>query len=286
MSRALLLAALLGMLTPAAAAESAAARSLRQVHHELQARLRSNAFGRPVHLDSREGSSDLKGDIHAVLGQPFAVVREALARPEGWCDILILQFNTKRCEVEPGSPRQLAVNVGRKGDQPLDRTVQVRFPFRHAATGGDYFSVVLAAPAGPFGTKNYRIVLEAAPLDAGHSFLHLSYSYEFGMAARLATRAYLATSGRDKVGFTILDRKAGGEPSYVRGVRGMIERNTMRYFLAIESHLGSLAVPPAQRMERRLSDWFAAIERYPRQLHEMDREEYLAMKRREIHREG
>lgn len=265
-----------------AAAESGPAQSLRRVHGELQSRLAGNAFGRPLHLDSREGKAELKGDIHAVVAHPFAVVREALGDPQGWCDILILQFNTKRCRVGEGHPSRLVVNVGRKVDQALDKTVQVEFPFRQTASTDEYFSVVLNASTGPYGTRNYRILLEAIPLDRGHAFLHLSYSYEFGMAARLATQAYLATSGRAKVGFTIVERTNAGDPVYVGGVRGMIERNTMRYFLAIEAYLQSLSVPTPARVEKRLSDWFAAVERYPRQLHEMEREDYLAMKRREV----
>jgi hypothetical protein len=61
----------------------------------------------------------------------------------------------------------------------------------------------------------------------------------------------------------------------------VVERNTMRYYLAIEAFLGALAAPPQARFEKRLRDWFAAAERYPRQLHEMEQGEYLDMKRKE-----
>ena len=76
----------------------------------------------------------------------------------------------------------------------------------------------------------------------------------------------------------------GGGPGgpRVRGVRGGVERNTMRYYLAIVSYLDSLALPAGERVERRLRDWFAATERFPLQLHELERDEYLAMKRREL----
>lgn len=276
----------LGVVAPAEAANTgAAAASLRSTHDELQDRLRHNSYGKPLHLDSRESTAELKGDIHAVVNHPFDAVRKALSDPDGWCDVLILQFNTKRCEATGDHPPMLVVNVGRKSDQPLEKTVRVEFPFRLMASGGDYFSVVLNAAAGPYGTRDYRIVLEAIPLDKARTFIHLSYSYGFGMTARLATQAYLATSGRSKTGFTVVGKKADGEPVYVGGVRGMIERNTMRYFLAIEAHLDSLSVPADARVEKRLSDWFASIERYPRQLHEMEREDYLAMKRREIRRQ-
>jgi hypothetical protein len=56
----------------------------------------------------------------------------------------------------------------------------------------------------------------------------------------------------------------------------------MRYFLAIESYLIAYPLPPAEQLERRLREWHAGAERYPVQLHEMEREAYLAMKRKEI----
>ena len=69
------------------------------------------------------------------------------------------------------------------------------------------------------------------------------------------------------------------------GLRGAIERNTMRYYLAIESYLGSLAQPPGRQFATRIERWFDATERYARQLHEMDRGSYLAMKQREYARQ-
>jgi hypothetical protein len=62
-------------------------------------------------------------------------------------------------------------------------------------------------------------------------------------------------------------------------MRGVAERNTMRYFLAVEAYLGSLAAPPGARVEKSLRNWHGAVERYPRQLHEIERDEYLVMKR-------
>jgi len=64
-----------------------------------------------------------------------------------------------------------------------------------------------------------------------------------------------------------------------------VERNTMRYYLAIDSYLGADSAPPAQQLEKRLRAWFDATERYARQLHEISRDEYMAMKRREIQRQ-
>jgi hypothetical protein len=65
----------------------------------------------------------------------------------------------------------------------------------------------------------------------------------------------------------------------------VVERNAMRYYLAIDAYLGARALPPAQQPQKSLQDWFAATERYALQLHEMDRESYLAMKLLEIRRQ-
>jgi hypothetical protein len=72
---------------------------------------------------------------------------------------------------------------------------------------------------------------------------------------------------------------------YVGGMRGVVERNTMRYYLAIDTYLDSLSAPPPQRRDQRLQAWFEATERYPRQLHEVTREAYLRMKRDEVRRQ-
>ena len=55
----------------------------------------------------------------------------------------------------------------------------------------------------------------------------------------------------------------------------------MRYYLAIEAYLGSLSESPQAQLDKRLRDWFAATELYPRQLREMTQDEYLDMKRKE-----
>jgi len=67
-------------------------------------------------------------------------------------------------------------------------------------------------------------------------------------------------------------------------MRGVMERNTMRYFLAIEAYLGAQGAPAGERPSRMVEDWFAAVERYPRQLHELTREEYVPMKLSEYER--
>ena len=244
-------------------------------------------FHRPLHLLSSESSTGLSGEIHAILDHPFSTTATALNRPSQWCDVLILHLNTKYCRPSAdGEGALLHLRIGRKYDQPMEQAYRVDFAYRVAVETADYLQVTLTAGEGPLGTSDYRIVLEATPAaDGRRTLIRLSYSYAFGVVGRLAMKTYLGTAGRDKVGFTLAGSQAGGKPLYIGGMRGVVERNTMRYFLAIEAHLGALSAPTPGRMEKSLRDWFDGSERYPRQLHEMEREAYLSMKRREHSRQ-
>lgn len=261
------------------------ASTLKARYAVLRGQLANDEYPRPLYLESTETPNALQGDIYALFNQPYAVVGPALRDRDSWCDVLILHLNVKGCR--PGNlnaAKALLVNVGRKFDQPLADTYL--FEFRYVVKADPaYLRVVLSAEEGPLGTSNYGIVLEVVALDAARSFLHLSYSYVDSLSARMAMRSYLATTGRDKVGFSIVGRKADGEPAYIDGVRGVVERNTMRYFLAFEAYLGALSAPAPEQMEIRLNSWFTEAGRYPAQLHEMERVDYLDMKRREVQRQ-
>lgn len=180
-----------------------------------------------------------------------------------------------------GHGSTLRVYIGKKHEQALDDAYPVDFAWRVAAASPDYLKVMLSADEGPLSTRNYRIMLEAVPQDSDRTLLHLAYSYGYGFAGRVAMQAYLGTIASDKLGFSVDGKQSDGQPIYIGGMRGLVERNTMRYYLAIESYLGALSTPPQARLEKSLHDWFAAIERHPRQLHELEQGEYLEMKRRE-----
>ena len=65
------------------------------------------------------------------------------------------------------------------------------------------------------------------------------------------------------------------------GVRGSLERNAVRYYLAIQAYMDTINIPPDQRFEKRNSRWYDLTARFPRQLYELDKGEYIANKRRE-----
>lgn len=278
--------------TPLAAASPAASASsdpgaakLLALHAAVVPRLERNQFGRPLALQSGETSSRVSGDVYAEIDAPFETVRKSFANPRTWCEVLILHANTKYCHAGVGKEaNRLSVRIGKKGPQDISEAFALEFAFRLDANRADYMAASLKAPTGPLGTEDYQFELQAVPLDGKKSFLRLRYSYAFGGMARLATQGYLATGGRGKVGFTRVPGGAG-KSRYIGGMRGVAERNTMRYYLAMESYLGSLSLPRERQFGSRIERWFDATQQYPVQLHEMARTEYLLMKRSEYARQ-
>ncbi|MCK9226510.1 MAG: hypothetical protein M0P30_01780 [Syntrophorhabdaceae bacterium] len=256
----------------------------------LKPYIENNQFQRPLHLNSVELDYSIRGDIYAVIDYPYADISRLLndteKGPANLCHIMMLHPNTKYCRVVNGkNGKVLSVKIGNKYEQPLDEAYDMDFNYRNdSIPGTGYLRMELKSDAGPFSTKDYLIMLRVVGLDGNRSFMHLSYSLGYGFVARTAMKVYLATIGRDKVGFTRLDNPPGAEPCYIRGLRGVVERNTMRYYLAIEAFLNSTYVPPDKQLNRRLARWFDATEKYARQLHEMNRQEYLHMKHEEFQR--
>ena len=266
-----------------------AASQLRDRYTNLTQALANNVFGRPLYLDSQQTGSRVTGNAFAVLNAPFASVSTSLKNPQRMCNVIILHINTKYCRPTQGSiPATLKVNFGKKTAQALPDTFALEFAMTTNAASAEYMQVQLNASEGPLGTSDYRIELAAVDLGSDKTFLHLRYSYGFGLAGKVAMQAYLATAGNSKIGFTQVDgarSNQGAARSYVGGMRGAVERNTMRYYLAIEAYLSSLAAPPAQQLDARLDQWFDSTEQYQRQLRETDKASYIAMKKDEVERQ-
>jgi hypothetical protein len=66
----------------------------------------------------------------------------------------------------------------------------------------------------------------------------------------------------------------------------VVERNTMRYYLTIEAYLAALNQPANKQLDKRLERWFDSTEQYAKQLHEMERSDYLEMKTKEYQRQN
>lgn len=270
----------------AAVPDPPSAALLQAKYVSLGERLRDNPFRQALALDSSEASNDSQGDVYALVNHPFATVSVELNNPEHWCDILILHINTKYCHA---MTRQgitaMTVSIGKKTPQPVEEAYPIDFAYRVAAATSKYLEIQLTSGQGPLGTRNYLIQLQAIPVGKTQTFLHLTYSYAYGSAGRIAMKTYLSTIGSGKVGFTVTGRQSHGQPEYIDGMRGLMERNAMRYYLAIDAYLGALSAPPSAQLQKRLLSWFNGTEQYPRQLREIDKSAYIRMKQREYLRQ-
>jgi hypothetical protein len=237
-----------------------------------------------IDIESRDDGEHVVGEIHALLPTSFETASAALKDPASWCEILLLHLDTKECRVTHGADGiVLQAGVVTHYDQPASSAYRVAFAYRLASDVAGYVQARLDADDGPVDTRDFLIVFEGLRARDGRMFAHMSYSYSYGGMSRLALQLYLLTFGRGKIGFTRVGTDPEGSPRYVGGMRGVVERNTMRYYLAVEAWLAASGEPTrSARIDRALRNWYAAIERYPRQLHELPEKRYLEMKRKEI----
>jgi hypothetical protein len=250
---------------------------LRARYVALTPQLAESAIQPGLYLESADSARAPRGDAYAVIDYPFATVATAFTTPGNWCESLILHLNVQYCRAGADGA-QLSAAVGRKTNQPLEDTHRINFVYQVVASTPDYSRIELSSAEGPFDTGNYLIALELTALDDRRSFMHIRYSYTQGFLARCAASVYFSTRGRNKVGFTWIHDE-DQPPHLVRGIRAALERNTMRYYLAIDAYLHALGSPPPQRFEQSLERWFADTERFARQLREVDHDAYVSMKR-------
>jgi len=131
----------------ATAAVGQGAAQLLAQYTQLRPSLERNAFGRAIHLQSREEGRNQAGEVYAVVDHPFEIVERGLREPQSWCDVLILPYNTKHCHASgSGAATRLAVRVGRKADQAPEDAQALTFRYALQAESADYFRVTLDAP--------------------------------------------------------------------------------------------------------------------------------------------
>jgi len=255
--------------------------TLAERYELLRPRMAASAFDRRLVVDSGDDNGRMHGEIYGELDGPFAPLAARLILPGEWCAVITLHINVKACTQEHTPTGDfLTVYSGHKFYEPIERAHAICYAFRVISARHDYLKILLAAPTGPLGTRDYEIVLEAMPID-GRTFLALSYAFRPSATSRFATAGYLATTGSGKAGFTIIGRGSAGQPQWIGGLRGIVERNAMRNFLALEAWLETRDLPAADRAERRLQYMAELTARYPSQLVEMPAAEYVAVKQRE-----
>ena len=255
---------------------------LLDTYHRNMAKLETNSFGVPLFLESFERDDRVQVDVYGILDQPFSSVVNVLNVPANWCDIVSLHPNVKACTYrELTGAWLLTFYLGRKFYEPPEGTRQVIYRYRNVDQNQGYLDILLNADEGPYGTTDHRMRFEALLLDGKRTFVRVSYSYNDSVAVRIAEKIYFATLGRGKVGFTVTGTDRKGNPVYIGGPRGAVERTAVRYYFAIQSFINTLRYPEKSRVSMRISEWYDLTTRYRKQLFDLDKKDYLAFKTKE-----
>lgn len=254
---------------------------LNEKYEEIEDSLFENAFDLPIHLESTASDHHMQGVVYGVIYHPFETVRHSLAKIQNWCEIMPLHLNIKACTYSLNDHCKVTFYSGRKFYEKADDVYQLKYDFSISTNDEQHFHATLSSQEGPIDTEDYLITVEANPLTDGSTFFKMGYEYKYGFWTQLAMSTYFATLGRKKIGFTVIETDKKGNPVYVDGVRGVIERNSIRYYFAISTFFDSLKEPTGTRFDYRLDKWFDLTEKYHTQLYEMDKADYVRYKQME-----
>jgi len=254
---------------------------LQNQYRELRDLAQHGPFGVPLSVQSEVRSDQVSAEVYGIIEHPFEAVKAALSTPASWCEFVPLHLNVKACTFQIQSHETLlTLYIGRKYYQSPEAASPQSYRFAvHTGEPGS-LSVALSAPQGLFGTRAHRLQLEAVGVE-GRTVVALRSSYVSSVVSRLVAAIYFATVGRNRVGFSQEKGGPAGSPQYVKGFRGLVERNAMRYYLAFEAFLDMQSAPATHRFEACINAVYDLMERYPAQLHDMGKAEYLDAKRRE-----
>lgn len=251
----------------------------------MLANLAEPLAGLPLTITSDFAGGATQGAVSGRLNFPYSTVRNALRTPTNWCAMLVLHLNVKACTyADETNRRALNLYVGKKEFQSVAQATLIQYEFGLVADSADSLEIRLNAARGPMGTRNYEIFLLVQPQGENHSFVSFRYRYELGTRAKFAMESYLNTAARAKVGFTVSRTASDGTEEYVSGIRGLTERNVVRYFLAIVAYLecASPGGAACDNLPEAASRWFDLTARYPKQLLELSRDDYLHNKQQEL----
>ena len=261
-------------------ADEGQSEGLKYLYTRLEPLISKSPLGLPLHFESRV-ENDFSGvDIYGVIDFPIETLQRELSKPKNWCDIIILHPNIRACTYSGNTSGSVLVmhNVNRHF-QAIAEAYQMLFKYQIIQASQSFLDIAMNADSGPFGSYDHKLRLRAVALDVKRSFVHLSYSYTYGSIQYLAMKSYFALFGVRRAGFSIdsFDEKSG--PIYVSGVKGAVERNVMRYFLAILAYFDAMKYPQEQRFEKRLSGWIELSGRYKEQFPKVENEQYFDFKR-------
>jgi len=244
-------------------------------YHEIEKELEKNSGPVPFHVESSANKNASQVDIYGIIKYPFEIVQDKVLVPTNWCDIVLPHLNVRACTYKKVNDTWLLniYNVD-KSSEPLEDAFQMKFVYRVSALQPVYFGLALNAPERPFHTKDHQFGLESVPLAKDTTFIHFRYSFGYSAFGYFLMKIFVG----GRTGFSIIGADSDGNPVYTGGMRGLVERDVVYYYLAILAYLDSLKAPYDQRFDMQSGQWYDLTAHFKKQLFEMNKEAYLADK--------
>ena len=221
--------------------------------------------------------SELDGDLARVavsarIPVAFTELQTFYRNDDAWCQGFFANVYVKACYKNGKLLRIFYDNNDEYQD--LGDAFQFDYQVVEQTLNNQHLYISLRADSGPLGSEDYRLSIEAEAQSDSHTVLRLVYQSRYGFIARSALFVYLKTLGRDKIGFS---RDQQAQP--VAGVRGILERNAMRYLLALCAYFSNQnAVKP---LANTLKNWHDYATVFSQELQEIDWSDYQKLKLRE-----
>jgi hypothetical protein len=230
----------------------------------------------PLYISSEIAQRTVVSYIVSETDIPYKQLNEKITKPSVWCDIAMLHLNIKSCIYRNN---KITFYAGKKHYQTPDDASLFQYTFQVKQSSPDITSVSLFSHKGPAGTSDHRIELVAVPSD-GKAVLRFTLSFQGSILSSNIADLYFATAGSSKSGFTYSEKS--GRKELVGGIKGAIERNSMRYYLALLVCFQDYEAKGRMSAIDRASLWFDYTERYRHQLHEVEKKDYLSTKMKEF----
>jgi len=250
--------------------------SLINKYRKIEKKLEKNSGPVPFYMESSVSKNASRVDIYGTINYPFSLIKDEFLAPTNWCEIVFPHPDIKACTYKKIDDGWL-LNIYHinKFSEPLEDAYQMKFVYLVSELHPQYFDVALTALEGPSHTKDHQFGIEAIPLEENMTFIHLRYSFGYSALGYFLMKIF----GGGKVGFSEIGTDSEGNPVYVGGLRGAVERDVACYYLAILAYLDTLKMPAEQRFEKRVSKWDDLAALYKKQLLEMQEGGYLSYKR-------
>ena len=249
-------------------------------YHKLEKTGKRLAATLPIYLKTVQKEKVLNVSLMGKIPFKFSDVSAVLAKPGSYCDFLPLLFNVKTCVITELNPvTRIKFYVAGKHYTPPITSYRIHAVFRLVDRTPEKIRVRLESEEDSLGKSGYDVDLVAIPLD-GETLMYLKSRYAPGRVTRMATNTYVNVFARDKPGFTEI-QEPGGKKKLITGFPAVIERSSVRAYLALKAYTLNYHLPPDKRFEACLKTWYDLNQPYKKQLYELERDQYLQIKRRE-----